>query len=94
VVETLEAFVEIDPRGVFIRLAQTIEGGKAGGYHFDSMAVDLFVALIERYLAEYRTLLQSDEELRTLLIAMLDIFVDAGWPKARQLTYGLHELFR
>ena len=59
-----------------------------------SMAASLFVSLVERYLAEYRTLLQRDEEMRRRLIEMLDVFVDAGWPKARQLTYGLHELFR
>jgi hypothetical protein len=54
----------------------------------------LVVSLVERYLAEYRTLLQGDEELLALLMAMLDTFVEAGWPQARGLTYGLHELFR
>ncbi len=92
--ETLEACIEFDPRGVFIRISRAIEGGKAGGYQFDNMAADLFVSLIERYLAEYRTLLQGDEELLKRLIEMLDTFVEVGWPKARRLTYGLHELFR
>lgn len=92
--ETLEVFVDFDPGGVFLRIGAAIRGGKAGGYQFDSMAVGLFVRLIERYLADYRTLLQQDDEVRALLIEMLDVFVEAGWPKARQLTYGLHELFR
>ncbi|MFN8149597.1 MAG: hypothetical protein U0R24_00520 [Solirubrobacterales bacterium] len=92
--ETLEVFIEFDPRDVFLRIGQTILAGKPGGYQFDGMAVDLFVRLVERYLADYRTLLQQDDEARNLLIEMLDVFVDAGWPKARQLTYGLHELFR
>jgi len=92
--QTLEACIEAEPRSVFLRISRTIEGGKAGGYHFDGMAASLFVSLVERYLAEYRTLLQRDEEMRRRLIEMLDVFVDAGWPKARQLTYGLHELFR
>ncbi|MFN8164539.1 MAG: hypothetical protein U0R26_12095, partial [Solirubrobacterales bacterium] len=93
-VETLASYVEVDPRGVFVRVAKAIESGKAAGYQFESLAVNLFVSLVERYLAEYRTLLQGDEELRALLMAMLDTFVEAGWPQARGLTYGLHELFR
>jgi hypothetical protein len=92
--ETLEVFIEFDPRGVFLRIGAAICGGKSGGYQFDGMAVDLFVRLVERYLADYRALLQQDDELRALLIKMLDVFVEAGWPKARQLTYGLHEMFR
>jgi hypothetical protein len=92
--ETLEACVEFDPRGVFVRIAATIESGRAGGYHTDPMAEKLFVSLVERYLAEYRTLLQGDAELRRQLIEMLDTFVEAGWPRARRLTYGLHEMFR
>jgi len=92
--ETLEACIEFDPRGVFLRISRTIMGGKGGGYQFDTMAANLFVSIVERYLAEYRTLFQRNEDLRRSLIEMLGVFVDAGWPKARQLTYGLHELFR
>jgi hypothetical protein len=92
--ETLEACVEFDPRGVFVRIARTIESGRAGGYQTDPMAEKLFVSLVERYLAEYQTLLQGDADLRRLLVEMLDTFVEAGWPRARQLTYGLHEMFR
>jgi hypothetical protein len=92
--ETLEGCVEFDPRGVFVRIARTIESGRAGGYQTDPMAEKLFVSLVERYLAEYRTLLQGDAGLRRLLVEMLDTFVEAGWPRARQLTYGLHEMFR
>jgi hypothetical protein len=92
--ETLEGCVEFDPRGIFVRIARTIESGRTGGYQTDPMAEKLFVSLVERYLAEYRTLLQGDADLRRLLVEMLDTFVEAGWPRARQLTYGLHEMFR
>ena len=40
------------------------------------------VKMIERYLAEYRGTFQS-AECRRALVVSLDIFVDAGWPKAR-----------
>ncbi len=92
--ETLEACIEFDPRGVFQRISRAVRGGKQGGYQLDNLAAGLFVSLVERYLAEYRTLFQRHEDMRKNLIEMLDLFVDAGWPKARQLTYGLHEAFR
>lgn len=94
VLETLEVLVEFDPPAVFRRIARAIRGGEAAGYQFDSLAADLFVRLMERYLAEHRALLQRDAEARALLIEVLDIFVRAGWSKARRLTYGLHDLFR
>jgi hypothetical protein len=92
--QTLEGCIEFDPRGVFLRIAKAIQGGSGGGYQLDTMAANLFVSIVERYLAEYRTLFQRHEDMRRRLIEMLDLFVEAGWPKARQLTYGLHELFR
>jgi hypothetical protein len=92
--ETLEAFIPYDPRGVFLRIGTTIKAGQAGGYQTDTLAASLFVRLIERYLAEHRTLLQEDEECRQLLIEILDIFVEVGWPDARRLTYGLQDIFR
>ena len=79
---------------MFRRIARAIRGGEAAGYQFDSLAADLFVRLLEVYLAEHRAMLQRDAEARARLIEILDVFVRAGWPKARRLTYGLHELFR
>jgi hypothetical protein len=94
VLETLEVLIDIDPGTVFRRIVRVIRTGEPAGYQFDSLAADLFVRLIERYLAEHRTLLQRDVEARTQLVEILDVFVRAGWPQARRLTYGLHELFR
>jgi hypothetical protein len=52
------------------------------------------VRLVERYLAEHRPLLREDDECRRILLEVLDIFVQAGWPQARRLTYRLEEIFR
>jgi hypothetical protein len=94
VLETLEACVPIDPRGVFLRVARTVRAGQAGSYETDSLGASLVVRLVERYLAEHRTLLQEDDECRGALVEILDIFVSAGWPEARRLTYGLQDIFR
>ena len=49
--------------------------------------------MVERYIAEYRPLLQEDQECRVALMEMLDVFVRVGWPNARQLTYRLDDIF-
>jgi hypothetical protein len=54
----------------------------------------VFVRIIERFLAEYRSLFQENIECRDALIEVLDIFVQAGWPQAQRLTYRLEEIFR
>jgi hypothetical protein len=92
--ETLEHFIPLDPRGVFLRIGFVIKGGSKGGYQYESLAADLMVKLIERYLAEYRPLLGEDDECRKTLLEILDIFVQAGWPRARRLTYRLEAIFR
>jgi hypothetical protein len=93
-IETCEHFIEADPKRVFFLIGQTIVGGRRGGYQYDSLAVDLMVKVVERYLAEYRYLFREDPDARNLLLTILDIFVTAGWPSARQLSYGLEEIFR
>lgn len=92
--ETLEFFVPLDPRGVFLRIGGVVRAGQQGGYHYESLAADLIVRLVERYLAEYRSLLRDDPECRRALVEILDVFVQAGWPSARRLTYRLEEIFR
>jgi hypothetical protein len=62
------------------------------GYQYDLMAESLMVRLIERFLAEYRSILREDEECRKVLIEILDTFI--GWPSDRRLTYRLEEIFR
>ncbi len=92
--EILEYFIPLDPRGVFLRIHRVVSAGQQAGYQYESMAADLIVWLVERYLAEHRTLLQEDKDCRKALIEVLDVFVSAGWPSARRLAYRLDEIFR
>jgi hypothetical protein len=92
--ETLEFFIDVDPRGVFLRMAATIRAGRRWGYQYDNLAEGLFVRIVERYLAEHRTLLQQDADCSKALVEILDIFVRAGWTSARRLTYGLDQIYR
>ena len=57
-------------------------------------AAGLVVEIVEQYLAEYRPLLREDTKCRQALIEVLDLFVQAGWPSARRITYRLEDIFR
>ena len=92
--QTLEFFIPLDPKGVFLRIGKVVHAGREGGYQYESLGADLLVRIVERYLAEYRALLQQDDSCRQTLIHILDVFVQAGWPSARRLTYRLEEIFR
>ena len=92
--QTLEFFIPLDPKGVFLRIGKVVHASREGGYQYESLGADLLVRIVERYLAEYRALLQQDNSCRRTLIDVLDVFVQAGWPSARGLTYRLEEIFR
>ena len=92
--ETLEHFIDVDPHGVFTRIVGTIRAGRAWGYQYDTMAEALFVRLVERYLAEHRTMLLQENESRRGLVEILDTFVRARWHSARRITYGLSDIYR
>ncbi|KAA8786741.1 hypothetical protein EC604_23215 [Paenibacillus amylolyticus] len=92
--ETMSNLVPVDPIGVFIRIGRTVIAGQDGGYQFESMAADLVVELVERYLAEYRWIFRDNKDCRNILLELLDIFVKVGWPSARRLTYRMDEIFR
>ena len=92
--ETLEVLIPCDPSSVFTRVVAVIRGGRKGHYQYDRMAEDVLVRVIERYLADYRTIFQQDQEARRALIEILDTFVQAGSEGARRLSYGLDGIFR
>lgn len=93
-IETLEFFIPVDPREIFIHIGQVVSAGREVGYEHESLAIDLIVKIVERYLADYRALLREDIECRQTLIDILDTFVQVGWPSARRLAYRLEEIFR
>jgi hypothetical protein len=93
VMQTLECFIRLDPRGVLLRTGRVLQAAHAWNYQHDQMALSLFVGITQRYLAEHRDLL-TDTECRTTLLASLEFFVAAGWPEARRLVYRLDEAFR
>jgi hypothetical protein len=92
--EMLEYLVAFDPEEVFLLVGRVVRCSRQGGYQYEPMAADLVVRLVERFIAEFRHILQENEECRRALIEILDTFVEAGWPSARRLTYRMEDIFR
>jgi hypothetical protein len=93
-VGTLEFFMDVDPRNVLIRIVTIVKAGKSGGYQYESLAADLIVRFANRVFADFRSMFQDHQDVRKAMVELLDIFVEAGWPQAIQLTYRLDEIFR
>lgn len=99
IVETLYHLLPCAPRDVFLLATQSIrKSATEAGYQYDSLAVGDVVTLIQRALADHRDIFQGDlgqeSECLTALLQVLDLFVEAGWAEARQLTHRLEEIYR
>jgi hypothetical protein len=94
VIQLLESYIDHSPEEVLLRIATTVRESSHSGYQFESLAETLVVNIVQRYLADYRSLLRTNDGCRTALLELLDTFVSAGWPSARELAYGLEEIFR
>jgi hypothetical protein len=85
-------------REVFLTAANAITSGASAGYQHESLAVSDVVKLIQTALADHRDIFQNSDgveaECLTALLKALDLFVEAGWAEARQLTHRLEEIYR
>ncbi len=98
VVQTLNHLLPHAPERAFLLAAQAIRASSAASFQHDSLAVKEVVKLIEHALADYREIFRVDggrnSECLTALLEVLDLFVEAGWAEARQLTHRLEEIYR
>jgi hypothetical protein len=92
-IETLEFLIECDPAEVFRLIANAVRSSEGQGYTAEPMAVDLFVRVIERYLADFREVF-DDQERRKELLSCLNAFVKHGSPKVRQLIFRIPEIWQ
>ncbi|MBF8250975.1 MAG: hypothetical protein HW382_603, partial [Deltaproteobacteria bacterium] len=64
-------------------------------FQHESLAVDDVVKLIQQTLVDFPGMFQgSDTEALDALLAVLDLFVEAGWKEARALTHRLEDMYR
>lgn len=98
VVQTLRHLLSCAPREVFLVAARAITSSSAAGYQHESLAVSEVVKLIQCALADHREIFHSQDDAESdclaALLKVLDLFVEAGWAEARQLTHRLEEIYR
>ena len=82
-----------DPREVLHMAALAAKASRRTSYNFDSLAIKDIVDLVEVILADYRQEVRDERSLADL-VALLDVFVDAGWPEALNLVWRLDEVYR
>lgn len=86
--------VDASPDTIFDQIAGILTGPAVEmNYQFESLGADALVALIRRYLADYRAIF-DDSKRRKQLIDVLELFSSVGWPDALKLLYELPDLLR
>ncbi len=93
VVMILDLYLIMDPRECFLIFASAIATGQRFGFERDSLAFTPIAAFVERCLADYSELLESDRELRTALVTTADILADAGLEPFQDVVAGLQRLY-
>ena len=88
-VETLDHLSQIDPRRAFLAVEAAATTGH--GYEWEPQGADLIVKIIDRYAADYRSLLLSDPECLTALRRLLEAFIRSGWDQAIDRVQNLSE---
>ena len=90
--ETLRYLVEVDPAEVFLLMGEVVSKSTVDAYHYESLAADLIVGVVERYLADYRDVFVNSKECQQVLVQLLETFV--SWPEVGRLGFRLGEVFR
>jgi hypothetical protein len=90
--EILEPLTEFDPEGVFLLAARSVASAERGGIQVEQMALEVIVRMVERCLGEYAGRVQRSAEWLRALRETVETFARAGWPRAFQLAYRLHEV--
>jgi len=93
-IELYQYVIPGDPAGVFDAIHAVLLGPAAReGYHHESLGNSVVVRIIQRYLADYRSIFE-DEARRARLVAILQLFSNVGWSEALRLLYDLPDLLR
>lgn len=93
-VRLCERMIDRRPQETLLTVRDIItQVGAQSGYTADTLGVGTCVTFVERILADHRSLLRSPDNL-TALRQICDAFIDAGWPQAHKLVFGIEQIFR
>ena len=92
--QVLTSFLSCNPKEVLHLAEQVATSSERFGYTLDGLAVQDIVDFTEIVLADYRHVVQDDEESLESLLNLLDLFAKTGWSDALNLVWRLDEVFR
>jgi hypothetical protein len=93
-VELSERMVDQRPQKTLLTVRDIVtQVGTQSGYTADTLGVGTCVTFVERILADHRSILRNPDNL-TALRQICDAFIDAGWPQAHKLVFGIEQIFR
>jgi len=97
-VQTFQHLLPCAPAEIFLLATKSILTSGTVGFQYESLAIGEVVKLIQRVLADHRDIFRGgtggESECLAALLRVLDLFVEAGWAEARQLTHRLEEIYR
>ena len=97
-IQALQRLLPCAPSEVFLIATKSILSSSQAGFQYESLAVGEVVKFIQRVLADHRDIFRKEatqeSECLSALLQVLDLFVEAGWAEARQLTHRLEEIYR
>ncbi len=93
-IQSLELFIPMDSEAVFLLIGKAALAGKLWRYQQEPEAASLIGRIVRTYIADHRSIFQKNASCLRVLREVLDLFISAGWPVARQLSYRVDEVFR
>jgi hypothetical protein len=84
--QILEIFISVDPELAFLWVGKVAHAAKIWGYHHESVAVEVIVRAIRIYTADHRSIFQQNPDCLRILREIMEVFMGAGWPAARNLS--------
>ncbi|OGU18176.1 MAG: hypothetical protein A2076_11410 [Geobacteraceae bacterium GWC2_53_11] len=98
IIQSLRHLLPYGGADAFLLATKSILSSAKTDFIHDSLAVAEVVKLIQQALADHREIFHNqdgkDSAPFVALLDVLDLFVDAGWQEARQLTHRLEEIYR
>lgn len=93
IMEYLQKSLDFDPAATLRRAAALLQAAESAGYNLEPMAADDAVEIVERMLADYRSVLREPDTLSSAVV-LLDCFAKVGHSEPLRLLQSLDEVFR
>jgi hypothetical protein len=96
VIEIAGANAEARSVEAFTLVGDAVTAGRGVGYETDSLAHDLVLGLVRKFISERAGLFAGADPpapaMQASLVSILDSFVSVGWPEAREMAYRLRDV--